>query len=109
MAEPRALSAFFDSLTPPPAPAAAAGAKREKRSKGLRRERRAATRHSESGGGTGDGAVVGAGAAAIPEANVGHRLLRGMGWTGGGLGREGEGIAEPIEAFMRRSRAGLGI
>lgn len=33
--------------------------------------------------------------------------LRQMGWTGGGLGREGQGIAEPIQVQLRPSRGGL--
>lgn len=73
----------------------------------MRRERRAGERARTSGGAA--GAVVGAGAAAVGEENVGHRLLVGMGWSGGGLGREGEGIVEPLQAFLRHSRAGLGM
>lgn len=34
---------------------------------------------------------------AIPENNMGHKLLRLMGWSGGGLGKAGnEGIIEPV-------------
>jgi len=32
------------------------------------------------------------------ENNVGHQMLSGMGWRGGGLGRSGEGVSEPIRA-----------
>lgn len=103
MADARALSAFFDSLTPPPTEAERE-ARREKRSKQRRRERRAGLQRGSHGA----GGVVGANAAAISEANVGHRMLALMGWTGGGLGREGEGIAEPIQAVRRTNRAGLG-
>jgi hypothetical protein len=35
---------------------------------------------------------------AISTSNVGHRLLQMMGWAGGGLGKSGAGIAEPITA-----------
>ena len=33
--------------------------------------------------------------------------MRQMGWTGGGLGKEGEGIVNPIEVQLRPSRAGV--
>ncbi|XP_017562622.1 NF-kappa-B-repressing factor isoform X1 [Pygocentrus nattereri] len=45
----------------------------------------------------------------IKEDNIGNQLLRKMGWTGGGLGREGEGIAEPIIVKEQFSREGLGM
>lgn len=45
----------------------------------------------------------------IKEDNIGNQLLRKMGWTGGGLGREGEGIAEPITVKEQFSREGLGM
>ncbi|TSQ81007.1 NF-kappa-B-repressing factor [Bagarius yarrelli] len=45
----------------------------------------------------------------IKEDNIGNQLLRKMGWTGGGLGREGEGIAEPIMVKEQFSREGLGM
>ena len=41
--------------------------------------------------------------------SVGHKLLKLMGWTGGGLGKDGSGIAEPVTAAsMRSGRTGLG-
>ncbi len=40
--------------------------------------------------------------------NVGHKLMQMMGWSGGGLGKEGEGIAEPITAQAVFNRQGLG-
>ncbi|XP_066505861.1 NF-kappa-B-repressing factor isoform X3 [Hoplias malabaricus] len=45
----------------------------------------------------------------IKEDNIGNQLLRKMGWTGGGLGREGEGIAEPIMVKEQFTREGLGM
>lgn len=44
----------------------------------------------------------------IKEDNIGNQLLRKMGWTGGGLGKGGEGIAEPIAVKEKFSREGLG-
>eukprot|EP00730_Choanoeca_flexa_P020007 TRINITY_DN9780_c0_g2_i4.p2 TRINITY_DN9780_c0_g2~~TRINITY_DN9780_c0_g2_i4.p2 ORF type:complete len:219 (+),score=28.49 TRINITY_DN9780_c0_g2_i4:1077-1733(+) len=35
--------------------------------------------------------------------DVGDRLLRGMGWTGGGLGRQEQGRDEPVKAAEPRS------
>ncbi len=40
--------------------------------------------------------------------NVGHRLLKLMGWSGGGLGKGGAGISEPITAEAVVNREGLG-
>ena len=40
--------------------------------------------------------------------NVGHKLLQMMGWSGGGLGKEGSGISEPITAQAVFNREGLG-
>ena len=34
---------------------------------------------------------------AIGEDNIGNRLLKMMGWQGGGLGKEGSGITEPLQ------------
>ncbi|XP_061895849.1 NF-kappa-B-repressing factor isoform X2 [Entelurus aequoreus] len=45
----------------------------------------------------------------IKEDNIGNQLLRKMGWKGGGLGRDGEGIAEPIRVKKQFSREGLGL
>ncbi|XP_077141299.1 NF-kappa-B-repressing factor [Ranitomeya variabilis] len=45
----------------------------------------------------------------IKEDNIGNQLLRKMGWTGGGLGKGGEGIAEPISVKEKFSREGLGL
>lgn len=46
---------------------------------------------------------------AIDESNVGNRMLRNMGWTEGlGLGKDGSGMVEPVQAQAVDSRAGLG-
>ncbi|KAL5011750.1 hypothetical protein ScPMuIL_010301 [Solemya velum] len=46
---------------------------------------------------------------AIPDSNIGHQLLKKMGWTGGGVGKEGrEGIATPITVQQMVTREGLG-
>jgi len=51
---------------------------------------------------------VGEHARPVGEDNLGNRMLRGMGWTGGGLGSKGQGIAEPIPQQIKFSRSGLG-
>lgn len=46
---------------------------------------------------------------AIDESNVGNRMLRSMGWQEGlGLGKDGSGMVEPVQAKAMESRAGLG-
>ncbi|CAG5989539.1 NF-kappa-B-repressing factor isoform 1-T2 [Menidia menidia] len=45
----------------------------------------------------------------IKEDNIGNQLLRKMGWKGGGLGRDGDGISEPIKVKEQFSREGLGM
>uniref|UniRef100_A0A1D1YNU4 RNA-binding protein 5 n=1 Tax=Anthurium amnicola TaxID=1678845 RepID=A0A1D1YNU4_9ARAE len=46
---------------------------------------------------------------AIDESNVGNRMLRSMGWQeGSGLGKDGSGITEPVQAQAMDVRAGLG-
>ncbi|KAK4838014.1 hypothetical protein QYF36_010343 [Acer negundo] len=46
---------------------------------------------------------------AIDESNVGNRMLRNMGWhEGSGLGKDGSGMIEPVQAQAMDSRAGLG-
>ncbi|PIA32593.1 hypothetical protein AQUCO_04400055v1 [Aquilegia coerulea] len=46
---------------------------------------------------------------AIDENNVGNRMLRNMGWQEGlGLGKDGSGIVEPVQAQAMDVRAGLG-
>uniref|UniRef100_A0A7N1A5P5 Uncharacterized protein n=1 Tax=Kalanchoe fedtschenkoi TaxID=63787 RepID=A0A7N1A5P5_KALFE len=46
---------------------------------------------------------------AIDETNVGNRMLRNMGWhEGSGLGKDGSGMVEPVQAQGMDARAGLG-
>ena len=45
----------------------------------------------------------------IPDSNIGNMLLRKMGWAGGGCGKYGSGIAEPVKAEMIIGREGLGL
>ncbi|MCO5607828.1 hypothetical protein L7F22_062029 [Adiantum nelumboides] len=46
---------------------------------------------------------------AIDQRNVGNRMLRSMGWQeGSGLGKDGTGIVEPVQATSMDVRAGLG-
>lgn len=56
------------------------------------------------------GTVVGQGTAPIGETNVGHRMLKAMGWSPGqALGAEGSsGLVNPLEVMVRSKRSGLG-
>ena len=44
----------------------------------------------------------------ISENNLGSQMLRKMGWTGGGLGSEGKGRADPVLVDETQGRRGLG-
>jgi len=46
---------------------------------------------------------------AIPSSNIGSQLLKKMGWTSGGLGKTGQGIAEPVTTKTIIKREGLGL
>ena len=55
------------------------------------------------------GYFVGGDADPIPESNIGNRMLQNMGWMPGtGLGTDGAGIVNPVSAFVRPKRKGLG-
>ncbi|XP_015598689.1 NF-kappa-B-repressing factor isoform X2 [Cephus cinctus] len=45
----------------------------------------------------------------IPDDNIGMKLMKLMGWSGGGLGKEQQGIAEPIIVRQQISRKGFGL
>ncbi|KAK7502711.1 hypothetical protein BaRGS_00005961 [Batillaria attramentaria] len=52
---------------------------------------------------------VGEDAVPIPESNIGNKMLQTMGWIpGSGLGAEGDGRQDPVVAYRRRGRKGLG-
>ena len=51
---------------------------------------------------------IGANSEKIQSSNMGHKLLKLMGWDGGGLGKGGAGISEPITATALGGRAGFG-
>ena len=40
--------------------------------------------------------------------NKGNELLKKMGWTGGALGQQGDGITEPVGIRIKRDNKGLG-
>jgi GT2 family glycosyltransferase len=44
----------------------------------------------------------------IHENNIGHRLLLKLGWNGGGLGANEQGIVEPIAVTVRKKGQALG-
>lgn len=47
---------------------------------------------------------------AIPDSNMGFRMLKMMGYKpGSALGKDGGGMAEPVGLQIRRSRAGIGV
>ncbi|XP_001629432.2 NF-kappa-B-repressing factor [Nematostella vectensis] len=49
-------------------------------------------------------------ASVIPESNLGNQLLRKMGWKGsGGIGKEGQGRAEPVMVTGVDGKQGLGV
>ncbi|KAL2536906.1 G-patch domain-containing protein [Forsythia ovata] len=44
----------------------------------------------------------------LTSSNIGFRLLQKMGWKGKGLGKDEQGIVEPIKSGVRDSKLGLG-
>ncbi|XP_012280206.1 NF-kappa-B-repressing factor [Orussus abietinus] len=45
----------------------------------------------------------------LPCDNIGQKLMKLMGWSGGGLGKTQQGITEPITVQQQMSRKGLGL
>ena len=44
----------------------------------------------------------------LSDNNVGNKMLRKMGWSGGGVGRDGSGIAEPVSQIcIKQGGSGL--
>jgi hypothetical protein len=56
-----------------------------------------------------EGSVVGAHEKPLDEKNIGNKLMRAMGWSGGGLGAKSEGIVDPVAAVYRKKKTGLGF
>ncbi|XP_062003301.1 uncharacterized protein LOC133720835 isoform X2 [Rosa rugosa] len=44
----------------------------------------------------------------LPSSNIGFRLLQKMGWKGKGLGKDEQGIVEPIKSGIRDPKLGVG-
>uniref|UniRef100_A0A7N0UAJ4 G-patch domain-containing protein n=1 Tax=Kalanchoe fedtschenkoi TaxID=63787 RepID=A0A7N0UAJ4_KALFE len=44
----------------------------------------------------------------LASSNVGYKLLQKMGWKGKGLGKDGQGIVEPIRSGIRDPKLGIG-
>lgn len=44
----------------------------------------------------------------LSSSNIGFRLLQKMGWSGKGLGKDEQGITEPIKSGMRDPKLGIG-
>jgi hypothetical protein len=55
------------------------------------------------------GRLVAQDAEPIGEENKGYHLLIKMGWSGGGLGSQKQGIAAPIDATIKVNKRGLGF
>lgn len=45
----------------------------------------------------------------LTSSNVGFKMLQSLGWSGGGLGNDGDGRNEPVAIEMQLNRAGLGM
>lgn len=44
----------------------------------------------------------------LDASNKGYRIMKLMGWTGGGLGSKKQGREDPVEYLLKNNRAGLG-
>jgi G-patch domain len=45
----------------------------------------------------------------IEEDNIGFKMLKSLGWTGGGLGVDNRGMIEPVPIAMKKGKEGIGI
>lgn len=45
----------------------------------------------------------------LTEDNIGQKLMKLMGWSGGGLGKKEQGIKEPVTVKQQLSKSGLGL
>ncbi|KAJ8683904.1 hypothetical protein QAD02_019696 [Eretmocerus hayati] len=46
---------------------------------------------------------------AIGNDNIGSKMMKMMGWSGGGLGKASQGITEPVNVQQQMTREGLGL
>jgi len=55
------------------------------------------------------GVNVGGVAKPLDTSNLGNVMLSKMGWNGGGLGKDGQGIPLPISVIVKNNKKGLGF
>lgn len=56
-----------------------------------------------------DGTTEPAKTTQLSEDNIGFKMMKMLGWTGGALGVKGNGIEQPISIEMKVDRCGLGL
>lgn len=55
-----------------------------------------------------DGKYVGEHSSPISSDNLGHIILKKIGWNGGGLGINEQGIQDPLKVIIKKNKQGLG-